>query len=140
VRIIFRFAVLVSIAALFFAAASLAQTPASESEGLKKAAPTVFIDCNNCDMDYIRTEITFVNYVRDRKDAQVHVLITTQSTGSNGTEYTLTFSGQELFVGMNNVLQYFANNTDTNAEIRSGLVRMLKIGFVPYAGKTPIAS
>jgi hypothetical protein len=122
------------------AATSLAQTPATGTEGLKETAPKVFIDCNYCDMDYIRTEITFVNYVRDRKDAQVHVLVTTQSTGSNGTEYTLSFSGQEQFKGMNNVLQYFANNTDTNAEIRSGLVRILKIGFVPYAGKTPIAS
>jgi hypothetical protein len=40
---------------------------------------------------------------------------------------------------MNSVLKYVANNTDTNAEIRSGLARMLKIGLVSYAGKTPIA-
>jgi hypothetical protein len=137
---VLRFTILVSVIACFFTVAGSAQTPASDSEGLIKTAPKVFIDCNNCDMDYIRTEIAFVNYVRDRKDAQVHVLITTQSTGSNGTEYTLTFSGQEQFAGMNNVLQYFANNTDTNAEIRSGLVRILKIGLVPYAGRTPIAS
>jgi hypothetical protein len=90
-------------------------------------------------MDFIRTEITFVNYVRDRKDAQVHVLITEQSTGSQGTEYTLNFSGQEQFKGNDNVLRYVSGRTDTAAEIRSGLVKMLKIGLVGYAGRTPIA-
>ena len=34
----------------------------------------MFLDCPFCDEQYIRTEITFVNYVRDRTDADVHVL------------------------------------------------------------------
>jgi hypothetical protein len=33
-------------------------------ETLKKSAPKVFIDCGMCDIEYIKTEITFVNYVR----------------------------------------------------------------------------
>jgi len=74
-------------------------------------------------------EITFVNYVRDRKDAQVHVLVTTQSTGSGGTEYTLTFSGQDQFKGIDNVLKYVSNKTDTDAEIRTGLAGSLKSGW-----------
>lgn len=138
-QMLLRIIILVSVIACFFTVDGSAQDPVSSDTGLEKAAPTVFIDCIYCDMDFIRTEITFVNYVRDRKDAQVHVLITTQSTGSNGTEYTLTFSGQESFAGMQSVLQYFANNTDTNAEIRNGLVRTLKLGLVSYAAKTPIA-
>jgi hypothetical protein len=121
-----------------FSTAIQAQVP--DGDALKKTAPKVFIDCNSCDMDYIRTEITFVNYVRDRKDAQVHVLVTTQSTGSGGMEYTLTFSGQEQFAGDENVLRHVTGKTDTSDEIRSGLVKILKIGLVHYAGKTPIAS
>jgi len=42
-------------------------------EELKKKAPKVFLDCPSCDSNYIRTEITFVNYVRDRKEADVHI-------------------------------------------------------------------
>ncbi len=114
------------------------RTPPAE-DTIMKAAPKVFIDCDYCDMDYIRTEVTFVNYVRDRKDAQVHVLITTQSTGARGTEYTLLFSGQGEFEGVDNELKYVTRNTDTSDEIREGLVNTLKIGLVPYAGKTPIA-
>jgi hypothetical protein len=115
------------------------QAQQADADALKKSAPKAFIDCNYCDMDYIRTEVTFVNHVRDRKEAQVHVLVTTQSTGSGGTEYTLTFSGEKEFTGSDNVLTYVANKTDTAAEIRTGLVKILKIGLVPYAGKTPIA-
>ena len=136
-RTALRFAIL----AWAIACISSSPAPAQSSDGdsLKKLAPKVYIDCNSCDMDFIRTEITFVNYVRDRKDAQVHVLITTQSTGSGGTEYTLTFGGQGQFEGEDNVLKHVAGNTDTSDEIRKGLVGILKIGLVPYAGKTPIA-
>ena len=125
--------------AVLFATGASAQTPPPNNEERMKAAPKAFIDCNICDMDFIRTEITFVSYVRDRKDAGVHVLVTTQATGSNGTEYTLSFSGQGQFAGMNNVLQYVSNSTDTDAETRTGLVRILKAGLVAYAAKTPIA-
>jgi len=105
---------------------------------LKQKAPKVFIDCHECDIDYIRTEIPFVNYVRDRKEADVHVLITTQSTGSGGTEYTLSFIGQGPYEGTNNTLVYASNTTDTEEEIRRGYVAVLKMGLVSYTARTPI--
>ncbi len=38
-----------------------------------------------CDMNYIRQEMPYINYVRDVKEAQVYMLVTRQSTGSGGT-------------------------------------------------------
>jgi hypothetical protein len=39
----------------------------------------VFLDCQGgCDTQFIRTEIAYVNWVRDRTVADVHVLITSQ--------------------------------------------------------------
>jgi len=123
--------------------ALLAQTEGSQSgaqaiEALKKTAPKVYIDCSSCDLDYIKTEIPFVNYVRERKEADVHVLITTLSTGSGGREYTLTFIGQNRFQGQDEVLKYFSHKTDSEEEIRAGLTQTLKIGLTAYAAKTPI--
>ena len=46
--------------------AAAAQDSMQDADAAKKAAPKTYIDCTYCDMDYIRTEITFVNYVRDR--------------------------------------------------------------------------
>ncbi len=107
-------------------------------EELKKTAPKVYIDCGYCDLDYIKTEIPFVNYVRERKEADVHVLITTQSTGSGGREYTLTFIGQNRFEGQDDILKYYSHKTDTEEEIRAGLTSILKIGLMGYVNRTPI--
>jgi hypothetical protein len=114
-----------------------AQDPAAVAE-LKQKAPKVYIDCERCDQDYIRTEIPFVNYVRDRKEADVHVLVTTQSTGSGGTEYTMAFIGQGAYKGTNNTLVYASNKTNTQDEVRRGYVAVLKMGLLPYTARTPI--
>jgi hypothetical protein len=118
-----------------------AQTrPAADSiDVLQKSAPKVFIDCSLCDQDYIRTEIAFVNYVRDRTEADVHVMMTQMYTGSGGTEYTLTLIGQQAFDGVNDTLKYNANKTDTQDMIRKGLVKVLKTGLVRYVIHTPLA-
>lgn len=107
---------------------------------LKKQAPKVFIDCQRCDMNYIKTEIPFVNYVRDRKEADVHVLITTQTTGAGGKEYTINFIGRNGFSDLSNTLVYVSNKTETRDEIRQGYVKFLKMGLLPYAARTPISS
>jgi hypothetical protein len=97
------------------------------------------MDCNRCDFDHIRREITFVNYVRDRKEADVHILVTIQGTGSGGREYTLHFLGLDQYAGMNDTLIYVSNQTETDDEIRGGLVKSLKLGLVRFAAHTPIA-
>jgi len=109
-------------------------------EELKEKAPKVFIDCRRCDMDYIRTEITYVNYVRDRKEADVHVLVTEQRTGSGGQEYTFAFIGLKEFTDMDNTLIYASGPNDTRDEIRRAQVEVLERGFFPYVIKTPIAN
>jgi len=108
-------------------------------EELKKSAPKVFIDCDSCDIDYIRTEITFVNYVWDRQEADVHILITTQRTGSEGREYTIAFIGQKDYKDLQNTLKFFSNATDTEDEIRQGLAQTLRLGLGPYVARTPMA-
>lgn len=108
-------------------------------EALKKTAPKVYIDCGSCDIEYIKTEITFINYVRDRKEADVHVLITTQGTGSGGEEYTLHFSGQNGYTGLDDTTKYFSNKTDTDDDVRKGLVRTIKMALMAYVARTPIS-
>jgi len=117
-----------------------AQTPPDDLDVLKKSAPRVFIDCGSCDMEYIKNEIPFINYVRDRKEADVHVLVTTQTTASGGKEYTLTFMGQNGFSGLDDSIRVFSKKDDTEDDIRKILVRTLKQGLAAYVARTPIAS
>ena len=118
---------------------SFSQEEITDIEELKKTAPKVFIDCGICDMDHIRTEITFVNYVRDRKEADVHVLVTSLRTGAGGREYTLAFIGQNRFEGIDDTHKYFTEATDTEDEIREGMAKALKLGLMSYVAKTPIS-
>ena len=117
----------------------LSQEEPFDIEELKKDAPKVFIDCERCDIDYIRTEITFVNYVWDRKEADVHILITLQDTGSGGREYTIALIGLKEYENLQNSLKYFSSPTETSDEIREGLVQTLKLGLGPYVARTPMA-
>jgi len=119
-------------------APATAQQSDISAERLKQAAPKVFLDCHQCDMDFIRNEITFVNFVRDRGIADVHILVTIQLTGSGGREYSLDFIGQNAYHDLRATLKYVSNETDTDDEQRRGLARVLKMGLVPYAAQTAV--
>lgn len=105
----------------------------------REDAPRVFLDCRRCDHNHIRREITFVNYVRDPNLAQVHVLVTTQSTGSGGRLYTLAFAGRQEFAGVDNTLTYVSPPLSTAAQERDGLTKTLALGLVAYTARTPLA-
>ena len=77
----------------------------------------VFVDCDECDFDFLRREIPFVHYVRDYRLAQVHVLVTDQRTGSGG---------QETFTGQDGELKYTSQHDDTEDVERHGLVKALQ--------------
>ena len=57
----------------------------------------IYIDCNSCDLSYIKEQVTFVNYVRDRNVADIHIMYTTQSTGGSGQKYIIEFIGKDSF-------------------------------------------
>jgi hypothetical protein len=120
-----------------------AQNPPDTTRSALDSALRVFFDCPNfgqgCDFDFIRTEITFVNWVRDRESADVHLLVSTQETGGGGDEYTLTFIGRGRFSGTTDTLRFFSASTQTSDEIRRGLARVIKVGLIHYVARTPLA-
>ena len=109
--------------------------PAAAAEALR-----VFLDCTACDSNFLRTEVTFVNYVRDRVGADVHVLVTTERTAGGGTLYTIRFIGLDRFKGIDQTLTYAAPQAATSDERRRGFASVFKLGLVRYALETPVAS
>jgi hypothetical protein len=92
----------------------------------------VFLDCNFCDFDFMRTEINFVDYVRDRQDAQLHILITNQRTGGGGNEFTLHFIGQKELAHVADTLKYVSPPSASQDDLRRGLARIIKLGLVRF--------
>jgi hypothetical protein len=104
----------------------------------RRAAVKIFLDCQDCDMNYTRQEIPYINYVRDVREAQVFILVTRQNVGSGGTQFTFTFQGQGAFKGMNDTLSYSTSPDQTSTEIREKRTDMLKMGLMRYVARTPL--
>jgi hypothetical protein len=116
-------------------------TPNAQADTASRELLRVFLDCRSgCDGDFFRTELTWVNFVRDRQLAEVQLLITEQSTGAGGSEYTLTFIGQGALAARADTAVYVSQPSATDDEIRRGLVRISGQGLLRYVRGTPIAS
>jgi hypothetical protein len=129
---------LVSICAVFLGSAIAgAQTPAASDE-----LPRVFLDCqaNGCDDDFLRTELTWLNFVRDRTLAVVHILATSQSTGSGGTELTVAFIGLGSLSAKVDTVIAISRQGDTFDERRNLLKRVISQGMLRFVANTPLAS
>ena len=126
--------------ASFLAAALWALSPVSAQEQAAADAPRVFLDCDYCDHTYIRTELKWVNWVRDAADAQIHVLVTRQSTGGGGAEWGMNFIGLKDFAGRTDTLKYVSSQDDTDDTIRQNMTRLLKAGMVPFLMNTSLGS
>jgi hypothetical protein len=125
---------------LFFCAGILALPDVAAAQGdAPQQRVRVFLDCGACDFDYLRREVDFVDYVRDRKDADVHILVTTQGTGGGGTEYVFKFIGLGRFANVDDELKYASQQTNTREERRLGYTRVLKLGLVRYVTSTSLA-
>lgn len=131
---------------VLLALSSLLPVAASSQEAGGRAraseeALRVFMDCRSryCDFDHFRREIAFVDYVRDRRDSDVHLLVTTRRTGSGGEEFTIEFIGQGDFEAVDDTLFYFSSDTDVEDEVRGRLTRMLKLGLIRYVARLPMA-
>lgn len=123
------------LAGLFCFANSLAaQTPVANTGELLR----VFLDCQTrgCDGDFFRTEITWVNFVRERTVADVHVLATSIGSGSGGDQITLTFLGEGIRRGKVDTLNVDTQPTQTQDEIRRALARALGVGLARFAWPT----
>jgi hypothetical protein len=102
----------------------------------------VYLDCQTrgCDFDHFRREIGFATWVRNREDAEVHVLVTGRGTGGGGREFTLNYIGRGRFASRQDSLSFTTGQTLTDAEVRDELTRMLSLGLVPFATRAGAAA
>lgn len=126
-----------AILAFFFLIVSSSYAQNTQSETI-----SVYLDCRGggCNEQFIQTEISYVNFVRDQSDAEVFLFITSQQTGSGGREYDLEFIGQGAFENENRNLTLYTLESDTDEEQRNQLVRYIKLGLVLYLTEKDVLS
>ena len=97
----------------------------------EKEPVRLFTDCN-CEKNYIRQEIGYVNHVRDQSQANVQLFIYDVANGSGGRTYSLDFKGIGVFENIFGKLVYATTATMTSDEVRKGLVKKIKSGLLKY--------
>ncbi len=99
----------------------------------------VFVDCNRCDPDYLRQNVGFVDYVRDRRDADFHVLVTTQATGGSGLSWVVQFLGSDRFQGQSLRLTFNTPPAATPDDQRKAFARVFRLGLAGFAAGTSVS-
>lgn len=98
----------------------------------------LFLDCGyECDLEFTRTEIPWVDHVRDRADADVHVLVTTRATAAGAREFTLTFIGLRDLAALTDTIVTLSPESDSQDKRRRVVTEALKRGLVRYAARRP---
>jgi hypothetical protein len=117
---------------LLFCTAISAQTSSDTT------TPKIFINCSGyfCYENYLKTELSFFDFVRDRFEADVQLLIIAQQNGAGGQNYTVNFLGQNKFKNQTDTLVFATKQTDTEDMIRQQLVKTIKQGLAAYILQT----
>jgi len=92
----------------------------------------IFLDCDDCDFVFFRNNLQFVDFVRDARLADVHVMVVEQRTAGRGTEYRLNFIGQNQFEDFNFQLITVSSANETDVMVWDRLMKKLKTGLMPF--------
>ena len=102
-------------------------------------AVKVYMDTTRDELDYYKTQLGFVDFVRDRADAEVQVVASQVRTTSGGSLYTLEFRGEGRFASLADTLAYPLGPGATDDEKRKAGLRTMKIGLMRFVAHTPQA-
>lgn len=98
----------------------------------------VFLDCPQaCEQTHVRNEIAWVDWVRDREDANIHLLISLQGTGGGGRMYTLAYEGREELAGVDDEIEVATSGDATQDDRREELTAAIGLGLGRYIARTP---
>ncbi|MGH2436181.1 MAG: hypothetical protein ACRDFA_04215 [bacterium] len=122
---------------MFCAVATMAVSARAQSVA-PAPSPTdalrVRFTCDACDLDFVKNNVGFVEFVVDSTAADVEVV----ALGDEKTDrpWRLAFVGLGRFAGQDRMLSLSTASLATTIQIRRELVRVLKVGLVEYAAET----
>ena len=118
------------------------ESAAPAADTTQNSALRAFLDCDEmgCDREFLTTEMTWVNWMRERLDADFHLLVTAERTGSGGRLYTVVAIGQRGFAGKTDTLTFTSNPNDASDLIRRQLLRVVGQLLLPHAARGTLGS
>ena len=99
----------------------------------------IYLDCEYCDSDFYKQELEYVEFVRDRNYADVHILVSNQQNASNGMHYTLDFIGNNNYTTLKNKTEFNTTGETTKEVLRNLMLKNIKLGLIPFWLKNGLA-
>jgi hypothetical protein len=100
--------------------------------------PKVFLDWPGADIEGLKAEIPFAEFVPSLEAAEVRVTVLPQPPPPEGA-FAIEFQGLKRFQGQDNKLSYIPAPGEKPEDVRKGVIAQIKIGLLRYAAKTPAA-
>lgn len=103
----------------------------------KKRNIKIYLDCHDCDFSFFRRNLTFIDFVRDARLAEIHILVTEQRTAGDGTEYGINFIGINHYSDLQYKLKTISPPFETDILKWERLLKIIEFGVLPYLSRTP---
>ena len=97
----------------------------------------VYLDCSwRCDADFLQREMSYIDFFRDAKSANLHIIVKGETGSSGGEIVTFRFIGVEEFEGVNNTLMLDVSVNTPEASKRELYLEILRKGVYAYIIRT----
>jgi hypothetical protein len=104
---------------------------AQDTALIHKLAPKVFIDCQvGCDMQYIQSKLPYINFVRDMRQSEVYIMITANSTGGGGRQFTCLCTDER--VNKTDTVKFSVPPNNSESDTRELMLKKIKAILLPY--------
>lgn len=102
----------------------------------KEGKPKIYIEGVRLDMDYMRRNMRFVDFVNDPAVADIQIIITDRISGSGGRVYSLMYNNKTFENFGDFTLTAIAASSDTDDEVRKKIKDALSLGLMPFVNQT----
>lgn len=96
----------------------------------------IYIDHLPCNLDFIKTNITYVDYVTSSEVSDVHVVFYKSTMASLGMKYAVEFTGKNRYKKLTESLDFNIFSDDSENAIREKAKKILELGFAYFIAHT----
>lgn len=95
----------------------------------------IHVEACDCFAEFLRTEIRWVDFVRQQQDADVQILSTSRTTGAGGVETVLRFIGAGRFSGVDHELRAVTPPGEPEDVRRRDVLRTVLVGLLGFSAR-----
>lgn len=104
----------------------------------KTDALRLYVDCSFCSLDYLRQHLPYLEYVRGRQLADVHLIASQWPTAARGKEVRYELIGQGRFAGLADSLRFVLPLNASENEQNEQLASEMENALIPFLAQTSL--